>query len=202
MKEPGASVLRVELTREGTPSPGLCVGEGVLCPHNLSSRVFGIASSPSDRLWHQLQCGGLCSTLNSGLLSPAQGRNQAMTIEPMPLAPNWASPIPQSQSVPGCQGGPDELPETVRVQDGCMRLDMRLVMTFALSLQQIPNAHKDWVCALAFIPGRPMVLSACRGGVIKVWNVDNFTPVGEIKGHDSPINAICTNSKHIFTASR
>lgn len=69
-------------------------------------------------------------------------------------------------------------------------------------LQQIPNAHKDWVCALAFIPGRPMVLSACRGGIIKVWNVDTFTPVGEIKGHDSPINAICTNSKHIFTASR
>nr|XP_030147723.3 kinesin-like protein KIF21B isoform X2 [Taeniopygia guttata] len=68
-------------------------------------------------------------------------------------------------------------------------------------IQQIPNAHKDWVCALAFIPGRPMVLSACRGGVIKVWNVDSFTPVGEIKGHDSPINAICTNSKHIFTAS-
>ncbi|KGL90322.1 Kinesin-like KIF21B, partial [Charadrius vociferus] len=67
--------------------------------------------------------------------------------------------------------------------------------------QQIPNAHKDWVCALAFIPGRPMVLSACRGGMIKVWNVDTFTPVGEIKGHDSPINAICTNSKHIFTAS-
>ncbi|KFQ84140.1 Kinesin-like KIF21B, partial [Phoenicopterus ruber ruber] len=68
-------------------------------------------------------------------------------------------------------------------------------------MQQIPNAHKDWVCALAFIPGRPMVLSACRGGMIKVWNVDTFTPVGEIKGHDSPINAICTNSKHIFTAS-
>uniref|UniRef100_A0A8C4XUM6 Kinesin family member 21B n=1 Tax=Falco tinnunculus TaxID=100819 RepID=A0A8C4XUM6_FALTI len=66
--------------------------------------------------------------------------------------------------------------------------------------QQIPNAHKDWVCALAFIPGRPMVLSACRGGMIKVWNVDTFTPVGEIKGHDSPINAICTNSKHIFTS--
>lgn len=67
--------------------------------------------------------------------------------------------------------------------------------------QQIPNAHKDWVCALAFVPGRPMLLSACRAGFIKVWNVDNFTPIGEIKGHDSPINAICTNSKHIFTAS-
>ncbi|XP_048352038.1 kinesin-like protein KIF21B isoform X2 [Sphaerodactylus townsendi] len=68
-------------------------------------------------------------------------------------------------------------------------------------IQQIPNAHKDWVCALAFVPSRPMLLSACRGGMVKVWNVDNFNPVGDIKGHDSPINAICTNSKHIFTAS-
>ncbi|XP_048879697.1 kinesin-like protein KIF21B isoform X1 [Brienomyrus brachyistius] len=68
-------------------------------------------------------------------------------------------------------------------------------------IQQIPNAHKDWVCALAYVPGRPMLLSACRGGMMKVWNVDNFTPIGEIKGHDSPINAICTNSKQIFTAS-
>ncbi|KAI4578565.1 hypothetical protein MJG53_011420 [Ovis ammon polii x Ovis aries] len=68
-------------------------------------------------------------------------------------------------------------------------------------VQQIPTAHKDWVCALAFIPGRPMLLSACRAGVVKVWNVDNFTPIGEIKGHDSPINAVCTNSRHIFTAS-
>lgn len=68
-------------------------------------------------------------------------------------------------------------------------------------IQQIPNAHKDWVCALAFVPARPLLLSACRGGMLKVWNVDNFTPIGEIKGHDSPINAICTNSKQIFTAS-
>uniref|UniRef100_A0A8B9RN53 Kinesin family member 21B n=1 Tax=Astyanax mexicanus TaxID=7994 RepID=A0A8B9RN53_ASTMX len=68
-------------------------------------------------------------------------------------------------------------------------------------IQQIPNAHKDWVCALAYVPGRPMLLSACRGGMLKVWNVDNFTPIGEIKGHDSPINAICTNSKQIFTVA-
>ncbi|KAM9859808.1 kinesin-like protein KIF21B [Aulostomus maculatus] len=67
--------------------------------------------------------------------------------------------------------------------------------------QQIPNAHKDWVCALAYVPGRPMLLSACRGGMLKVWNVDNFTPIGEVRGHDSPINAICTNSRQIFTAS-
>uniref|UniRef100_A0AAX7TND9 Kinesin motor domain-containing protein n=1 Tax=Astatotilapia calliptera TaxID=8154 RepID=A0AAX7TND9_ASTCA len=65
--------------------------------------------------------------------------------------------------------------------------------------QQIPNAHKDWVCALAYVPGRPMLLSGCRGGMLKVWNVDNFTPIGEIRGHESPINAICTNSRQIFT---
>ncbi|XP_043932542.1 kinesin-like protein KIF21B isoform X2 [Protopterus annectens] len=68
-------------------------------------------------------------------------------------------------------------------------------------IQQIPNAHKDWVCALAYVPTRPMLLSGCRGGMLKVWNVDTFTPVGEIRGHDSPINAICTNTKSIFTAS-
>ncbi|XP_055017002.1 kinesin-like protein KIF21B isoform X1 [Boleophthalmus pectinirostris] len=67
--------------------------------------------------------------------------------------------------------------------------------------QQIPNAHKDWVCALALVPGRPLLLSACRGGMLKVWNVDNFSPIGEVRGHDSPINAICTNAKHIFTAA-
>ncbi|XP_077384890.1 kinesin-like protein KIF21B isoform X2 [Festucalex cinctus] len=67
--------------------------------------------------------------------------------------------------------------------------------------QQIPIAHKDWVCALAYVPARPLLLSGCRGGMLKVWNVDNFTPIGEVKGHDSPINAICTNSKQIFTAS-
>lgn len=47
-----------------------------------------------------------------------------------------------------------------------------------------------------------MLLSACRAGMLKVWNVDNFTPIGEVRGHDSPINAICTNSRQIFTASR
>ncbi|XP_059806391.1 kinesin-like protein KIF21B isoform X3 [Hypanus sabinus] len=68
-------------------------------------------------------------------------------------------------------------------------------------IQQIPNAHKDWVCALAFVPGRDLLLSGCRGGMLKVWNIDNFTPLGEIRGHDNPINAICTNSSRIFTAS-
>uniref|UniRef100_A0A8C0HRF6 Kinesin family member 21A n=1 Tax=Buteo japonicus TaxID=224669 RepID=A0A8C0HRF6_9AVES len=61
-------------------------------------------------------------------------------------------------------------------------------------LQQVPNAHKDWVCALGLVPGAPVLLSGCRGGTLKLWNVDTFAPTGEMKGHDSPINAICTNS--------
>ncbi|XP_014385043.1 PREDICTED: kinesin-like protein KIF21A isoform X12 [Myotis brandtii] len=68
-------------------------------------------------------------------------------------------------------------------------------------LQQVPNAHKDWVCALGVVPGHPVLLSGCRGGILKLWNVDTFLPVGEMKGHDSPINAICVNSTHIFTAA-
>ncbi|XP_051485924.1 kinesin-like protein KIF21A isoform X6 [Apus apus] len=68
-------------------------------------------------------------------------------------------------------------------------------------LQQVPNAHKDWVCALGLVPGAPVLLSGCRGGTLKLWNVDTFVPIGEMKGHDSPINAICTNSSQIFTAA-
>ncbi|NWJ05887.1 KI21A protein, partial [Crypturellus undulatus] len=68
-------------------------------------------------------------------------------------------------------------------------------------LQQVPNAHKDWVCALGPVPGAPVLLSGCRGGLVKLWNVETFAPIAELKGHDSPINAICTNSSHIFTAA-
>ncbi|XP_072510410.1 kinesin-like protein KIF21A isoform X9 [Notamacropus eugenii] len=68
-------------------------------------------------------------------------------------------------------------------------------------LQQVPNAHKDWVCALGMVPGHPVLLSGCRGGILKLWSVDTFVPVGEMKGHDSPINAICVNTTQIFTAA-
>ncbi|XP_077451930.1 kinesin-like protein KIF21A isoform X4 [Stigmatopora argus] len=68
-------------------------------------------------------------------------------------------------------------------------------------LQQVPNAHRDWVCALGVVPGSPALLSGCRGGVLKLWNTDTLAGLGELKGHDSPINGIATNSSHLFTAS-
>lgn len=74
------------------------------------------------------------------------------------------------------------------------------VLFLSLS-QQVPNAHKDWVCALGIVPGSPTLVSGCRGGLLKLWDVDTFAPIGEVKGHDSPINAICTNMTHVFTAA-
>ncbi|XP_062317736.1 kinesin-like protein KIF21A isoform X2 [Osmerus eperlanus] len=68
-------------------------------------------------------------------------------------------------------------------------------------LQQVPNAHRDWVCALGVVPGSPALLSGCRGGVLKLWHTDTLGTLGELKGHESPINAIATNSSHLFTAS-
>nr|XP_057932658.1 kinesin-like protein KIF21A isoform X3 [Doryrhamphus excisus] len=68
-------------------------------------------------------------------------------------------------------------------------------------LQQVPNAHRDWVCALGLVPGAPALLSGCRGGVLKLWHTDTLAALGELKGHDSPINGIATNSGHLFTAS-
>uniref|UniRef100_A0A3Q3B799 Kinesin family member 21A n=1 Tax=Kryptolebias marmoratus TaxID=37003 RepID=A0A3Q3B799_KRYMA len=68
-------------------------------------------------------------------------------------------------------------------------------------LQQVPNAHRDWVCALGLVPGSPVLLSGCRGGVLKLWHTDTLGSLGELKGHESPINSITANSSHLFTAS-
>ncbi|XP_070199772.1 kinesin-like protein KIF21A isoform X3 [Littorina saxatilis] len=67
--------------------------------------------------------------------------------------------------------------------------------------QSINSAHKDWICALGFLPGSNALLSACRGGMLKLWSIDTFTQLAEIKAHSSPINAIATNSSQVFTAS-
>ncbi|XP_059391712.1 kinesin-like protein KIF21A isoform X2 [Carassius carassius] len=67
--------------------------------------------------------------------------------------------------------------------------------------QQVPNAHRDWVCALGVVPVSSMLLSGCRGGVLKLWHTDTLSLLGELRGHESPINSISTNSSHLFTAS-
>ncbi|XP_020607901.1 kinesin-like protein KIF21A [Orbicella faveolata] len=68
-------------------------------------------------------------------------------------------------------------------------------------IQHMTGAHKDWVCALDFLHPQNVLLSGCRGGMLKLWRVENGALVCEIKAHRHPINAICTNSSCVFTAS-
>ncbi|XP_022162800.1 kinesin-like protein KIF21A [Myzus persicae] len=65
----------------------------------------------------------------------------------------------------------------------------------------INNAHKDWICGLAVVPDHPILLSVCRSGSLKMWSESTCSLLGEMKAHDSPINAIATNSTHVFTAA-
>ncbi|CAG5134474.1 unnamed protein product, partial [Candidula unifasciata] len=74
-------------------------------------------------------------------------------------------------------------------------------LTSAQLRHSINAAHKDWVCALDFLPGSNILLSGCRGGFLKLWQPDTCVSLGEIRAHSSAINAIATNSTSIFTAS-
>jgi WD40 repeat protein len=68
-------------------------------------------------------------------------------------------------------------------------------------LQSINGAHKDWVCGLAMLHDG-LLVSGCRGGILKLWATHTCLPLGEIKAHNSPINAVATNSTCIFSASK
>ncbi|KAM9845518.1 kinesin-like protein KIF21A [Aulostomus maculatus] len=68
-------------------------------------------------------------------------------------------------------------------------------------LLQSVSAQADWVSALGVVPGSAMLLSGCRGGLLRLWNADSLAPLGEVRGHDSPINGLATNSSQLFTAS-
>ncbi|KAK5876820.1 hypothetical protein CesoFtcFv8_026135 [Champsocephalus esox] len=68
-------------------------------------------------------------------------------------------------------------------------------------LLQSVSAQADWVSALGMVPGSPVLLSGCRGGLLRLWHADSLAPLGEVRGHDSPINGLATNSSQLFTAS-
>ncbi|XP_029318320.1 kinesin-like protein KIF21A isoform X3 [Cottoperca gobio] len=68
-------------------------------------------------------------------------------------------------------------------------------------LLQSASAQADWVSALGVVPGSPVLLSGCRGGLLRLWHADTLAPLGEVRGHDSPINGLATNSSQLFTAS-
>lgn len=67
--------------------------------------------------------------------------------------------------------------------------------------QSVNCAHKDWICGLAVMPEHNILLSGCRSGYLKLWQIGDCSQIGEIKAHNFPITAIATNSSAIFTAS-
>uniref|UniRef100_A0A3P9NPR1 Kinesin family member 21A n=1 Tax=Poecilia reticulata TaxID=8081 RepID=A0A3P9NPR1_POERE len=69
------------------------------------------------------------------------------------------------------------------------------------TLVQSVSAQTDWVSALGIVPGSPVLLSGCRGGLLRLWHADTLAPLGEVQGHDSPINGLATNNTQLFTAS-
>ncbi|TNM91392.1 hypothetical protein fugu_019772 [Takifugu bimaculatus] len=68
-------------------------------------------------------------------------------------------------------------------------------------LLQSSGTQGDWVSALGVVPGSSVLLSGCRGGLLHLWHADSLAPLGEVRGHDSPINGLATNSNQVFTAS-
>uniref|UniRef100_A0A8C1P6C0 Kinesin family member 21A n=1 Tax=Cyprinus carpio TaxID=7962 RepID=A0A8C1P6C0_CYPCA len=66
-------------------------------------------------------------------------------------------------------------------------------------LQEVSNAHSDLLSSLAVVPGSSAVMSGCKGGLLKFWHTDTLRALGEIRGHDSSVNCICTNSSQLFT---
>ncbi|XP_008211274.1 kinesin-like protein KIF21A isoform X4 [Nasonia vitripennis] len=75
-------------------------------------------------------------------------------------------------------------------------------------VQSLNNAHKDWILGLCLINSGSVMISGCRGGILRAWTVPNFgdhagecSLLGEVRAHTSAINATVTNQQHIFTAS-
>ncbi|XP_072309352.1 kinesin-like protein KIF21A isoform X2 [Eucyclogobius newberryi] len=68
-------------------------------------------------------------------------------------------------------------------------------------LLQSASGPSDWAGALGLVPGARVLLSGCRGGLLRLWHADSLAPLGELQGHDSPINGLTTNSSQVFTAS-
>ncbi|KAF4114486.1 kinesin-like protein KIF21A isoform X3 [Onychostoma macrolepis] len=67
--------------------------------------------------------------------------------------------------------------------------------------EQVEQTHSDLLSSLAVVPGSSAVMSGCKGGLLKFWHTDTLRALGEIRGHDSSVNDICTNSSQLFTAS-
>lgn len=63
----------------------------------------------------------------------------------------------------------------------------------------INNAHKGWISGMAMY--KNMLLTTCRGGIMRLWNAKSCEPITEVKTSNA-ITGLVTNSTRFFTASR
>ena len=68
-------------------------------------------------------------------------------------------------------------------------------------------AHKESIQALSLIKNandfnNDLLVSGCRGGILKVWDSDSCKLLSEIKAHSAGINSIAYNNNFIFTGSK
>lgn len=61
------------------------------------------------------------------------------------------------------------------------------------------NAHKGWVSGITI--SDDILLSACRGGIIRLWNVNTCEGIADMKT-DSAINDIVSKGQIIYTAAK
>lgn len=65
----------------------------------------------------------------------------------------------------------------------------------------LAQAHKDWIQGLAVTSDGMNLISGCRGGTLKLWNVEDCVCLGELlNAHEGPINSVRVCSDRIFTA--
>ncbi|VDP73760.1 unnamed protein product [Echinostoma caproni] len=65
----------------------------------------------------------------------------------------------------------------------------------------LAQAHKDWVQGLAITGDGQTLISGCRGGHLKVWNVEDCMCLGEMpNAHDGSVNCVRACGDRIFTA--
>ena len=71
------------------------------------------------------------------------------------------------------------------------------------------GAHKDSVLALHIAAKfsvtasfqKPVVVSGCKGGRLKLWDSHSLYPIGEFQAHQAAIHSVYSNSSFIFTGS-
>ena len=80
-----------------------------------------------------------------------------------------------------------------------------MMMLMLVGCQSLPHAHRDWVCGMTSIQhgSSSLLLSVCRAGVLRAWNVSSCGLVGELQAHMAAVNCITSNNSRrmAFTGS-